>query len=102
MNDAQSQGPNQNTFIELEYAKEMNIKYVPIPSFCPIALFRVFCMRHPWKSFEEIRAKTIALEILRRGQLFDHSHLKPQLTNFEWWPFSLLKCHFLGFPSYVS
>ena len=69
MNDAQSQGPNQNTFIELEYAKEMNIKYVPIPSFCPIALFRVFCMRHLCRSFGEIRAQKISLEILRRCQL---------------------------------
>ena len=53
----------------------MNIEYVPIPSFCPIALFRVFCKRHLWKSFGEIRAKKIALEILRRCQLLEDGYL---------------------------
>ena len=76
MNNARSQeGPNQNTFIKLEYAKEMNIECVPIPSFCPIALFRVFCMRHLCRSFEEIRAQKIALEILRRCQLLEGDYL---------------------------
>ena len=53
----------------------MNIEYVPSPSFCPIALFRVFCMRHLCKSFEEIRAQKIALEIVKRYQLLEGGYL---------------------------
>ena len=90
----------------------MNIEYVPISSFCPIALFRVFCMRHLCKSFEEIRAQKIALEIVKRCQLLEGGYLisinklrmmaclTPQMSFFGL-PFISIMIFFI-FPSYLS